>query len=793
MQQWLERLKELLPLFTSFYLCFLLLQVTFIFQHHPSAWLLTLVYSMSYLASGIGVFWMLCAGITIICPISFHAWIRWSFFSLLYFGLIGTLVCDQYVLLTHERLDEAIFLFDWNEIWMIADPVHRLTWPFIVGGGILLVLPFLLNRPFFHTLNQTRWIFGITLALNIVRFIPNATESSRISENRFIFFVSRSVKLLIQPRQTNQVALRSFNDLDPSLYGNHAPLDPRFPLAHTIETPSLLAHFFRKTSNHKPPNIKIIIVESMSADLFGQRAANTGNLMPFMDSLSKKSLYFPNGFSTYQRTHNVLPAVLASVPNTMDGNVFQQLPFPRHYALFNLFQNHYFTQFYCGVPLEYLNMIGLMSHYQTDYHVSKWDNKHKIHKALIGNAWGFPDEDLFQQAQSDDSMRFNQLDKSSMSVFLTISSHDPFIYPNKLDWGARVKQKAALIKDPKLRALVSTQSASFGSFCYVDSTLKSFFDLERRKPSFKNTVYIITGDHGTELYPRNPLSKYNIPIVIYSTLLKKPQTSQAIVSHNDIAPTLVNYLKSVYKLQTPDTLSFVGTELMMSKQFKPHRNLVFTTNKLKTTDMLHQYHAWISGKYYVVDSTLSIREVSKKASTDWIKKQLHLYQLFSQYTIVQNNLIDSASFSHWMGRQDVFKLDKKIKYAVLALRPQMTLLGTYMIPNKNRSIRVQVSAQMKLSSKNQLKKGVALFIHAKKNKYLSEKWTVFSNIRGRIDGTFKRNRWNNVVFSLEFNPTALKYWKKGGRLYTYFRIPNDKKIMIKEVLLRYYHSQQKNY
>ena len=34
-----------------------------------------------------------------------HKWIRWSFFGLLYLSLLGTLVCDQYVLITHERLD----------------------------------------------------------------------------------------------------------------------------------------------------------------------------------------------------------------------------------------------------------------------------------------------------------------------------------------------------------------------------------------------------------------------------------------------------------------------------------------------------------------------------------------------------------------------------------------------------------------------------------------------------------------------------------------------------------------
>jgi len=45
---------------------------------------------------------------------------------------------------------------------------------------------------------------------------------------------------------------------------------------------------------------------------------------------------------------------------------------------------------------------------------------------------------------------------------------------------------------------------------------------------------------------------------------------------------------------------------------------------------------------------------------------------------------------------------------------------------------------------------------------------------------------------MEFNPTALKCWKKGGALYAYLRIKEDKKITLKEVFVRFYHNQRKN-
>ena len=789
MQRWLASFQSLVPLLLCFLACFFVLQLTFLFQFSPNAWFLAIFISLAYLLFGLGSIAVGSATLLHLSPPAWHGTLRNILFGLLYLGLIGTLICDQYVMITHERLDAAFFLFDWNEIWMIADPRHRLTWPMVFGLLVLLTLPFSLFRIFRNRNLSAYWVLGGFLIACLIRIIPIDSSINRLAENRFSYFVRNSVQHLIAPTTQHAVNIRAFEALEPSFYGGHEKLDPRFPLEHQHKTPSILAHYLKATTNKKPPHIKIIIVESMSSDLFGQRGKNTGNLMPFMDSLAKQSLYFPNGFSTYQRTHNVLPAVLASVPNTIDGNVFQQLPFPRHYSLFNLYQNNYFTQFYCGVPLAYLNMIGLMSHYQTDYHVNKWLPACTAHKGIVGNAWGYPDEDLFQQAQYDDSTRFKHLDKSFMSVFLTISSHDPFIYPNKQYWERVVKSKAKYIEDPKLKALVTRQAASFGTFSYVDSTLKAFFAAEAKNSTYKNTIYLITGDHGTELYTRNPLSKYNIPIVIYSPLLKRPTQSQAIVSHNDIAPTLVNYLKTAYKLPTPDTLAFVGKELCIERKFKPARSLVFTTNKLKTSDLLLNNLAWVAGSLYTLDSTFGLHKINALNRVNWVKKQLRTYQAFSQYTIVQNNLLDSAAFVHWMGNQSVFQLDRKIHYPQVKTNTLMTLLGAQKIYKKNKTIRIEVSSSLFLANRNQLKKDISLYIHSKKNRFLSEEWSIFRNIRGRIEGKFKPNHVNRVIFSLEFSPAALNCWKRGGFLYVYLRQNRPRKLKMQEVYVKFYHNQ----
>jgi len=784
------RVVQLFPLFTGLTLCYLTLQLFFLYQLNPVFIPVAGTAAFINIFGNIGITWLVTSLIVAVSPESWQVLIRRVVFIALYVGLIGTLICDQYVLITHERLDEAIFLFNWKEVWMIADPAHRINWGSATGIIVLLGLPFLLVNWLKRYTPPYTWLVGTIVLCNLIRFIPIRSDIDRLSDNRFEYFIKRSVIALTNSNEQENANPRDFRELDPAFYGSHKGIHPGYPLAHRFEEPSMLAEQLRRTSHQNPPHIKIIIVESMSSDLFGERGRNTGNLMPFMDSLSKQSIYFPNGFSTYQRTHNVLPAVLASVPNTIDGNVFQQLPFPRHYSLFNLLSKDYHTQFYCGVPLSYLNMVGLMSHYKTDYQVNRWHTKCLAHKERVGSSWGYPDEDLFWQAHYDDSAKFNRSKNPVLKVFLTISSHDPFLYPNKDKWQRNVLEKSQKITDIKLRNMVRRQSASFGSFCYVDSVLQDFFSKEVRNPQFNNTIYIITGDHGTELYRRNALSKYNVPILIYSPLLKKPSTSRAVVSHNDIAPTLINYLKSIYQLKLPDTVAFVGRELNLSSSFKADRKLVFTTNKLRTTDLISDQYAWIGGKPYKIDYQLNLTPMRASKREKWAKKQLQYYQAFTRYTLLQDKLLDSVSYSQWVGKPLVFKIKKKQSIKELNVAPGMTYLESHSLKTKYSTIRIEVDCKMYLNKLSDINNAPNLVLQSRKTYYLSKKWTIFRLVKPRIQGKFKPKERNQVIYSLEFNPKDLAVWKKGGSLHVYMQHSLAFPIRLKEVGIQIYEQEE---
>jgi len=142
MEKWKTRIMEMIPLGLGFFTCFLFLQLAFILQYGPNDFVSSILLSVVCVFFNVG--WIILGATTLTYWLS-ENWRRYAhalLFALLFLGLLGSFVCDQYFLITHERLDEAFFLFDWTEIWMIADPMHRISWWLFIGIIILLCFPF---------------------------------------------------------------------------------------------------------------------------------------------------------------------------------------------------------------------------------------------------------------------------------------------------------------------------------------------------------------------------------------------------------------------------------------------------------------------------------------------------------------------------------------------------------------------------------------------------------------------------------------------------------------------------
>ena len=692
---------------------------------------------------------------------------------------------SYYFLLMNQPVDESLFFFSFQELSLIIGLTNRINMPIILLFIVLFYafiggVRFLRKKLSYFPTNTglISYVASFTLAIVFSPHLNYKDENDKTAEalvsNKVAYFVAHSITYFLSDDfKQSSVKTADFEELSPAFYGKRSVCDDQYPLMRPLPKTSQLAPLFKRTSTNKQPDVVFVIVESLSTELVGEYAEKTGHLMPFLDSLSKQALYFPNALSTAQRTHNVLPAMLASVPNVIDGAVFQQIDYPDHFSLFNLLRSSYHTRFYCGVLLEYINMRGFMNYHHVAQLSDKWHPSIKAHSDLVDSPWGIPDNDLFRQAAMD-FRKSNYASKSRFDVFLTISTHDPYIYPNKGYYTEKAVQKINHISHPEVRTKLLPKAADLGSFSYTDDALKAFFEREKKSPNYKNTIYVITGDHGSELCTIDPVSNYKVPLLIFSPLLKSPKTSLNIVSHLDIPPTILSFLKQEYNLSVPSDVPFIGKELDVRSGFHQQRSFVFTTSQLKTTDLYENGTFFVGNNCYQIDEQLKPTRFYSNKLKRHFKKQLTYYQRFSRYTINQNKIIPPYNFNRYS--------DQKIwKSYVLKAQPiknekpakKMVLFSQIPLAElKENELKIEVKSAVFLQKAADLDDFSDVVIAHQKTKWPKKAAVLYKALRPVLVRKFKPNALNEVVFTVQFDPRLIE--KLNNKKYLFFYLHRSK-------------------
>lgn len=143
----------------------------------------------------------------------------------------------------------------------------------------------------------------------------------------------------------------------------------------------------------------------------------------------------------------------------------------------------------------------------------------------------------------------------------------------------------------------------YSTILYTDAALRHYFEEQARLPAYRNTIFLITGDHRLPEIPMSTkIDRYHVPLIIYSPLLKRSARIRSISSHLDMAPSLLAFLKQNYRIKAPDKVTWVGSGLDMDPSF---RNIHSYPMKHTINNLID----YISGMYFLNDSTLfAIRE-----------------------------------------------------------------------------------------------------------------------------------------------------------------------------------------
>jgi uncharacterized sulfatase len=153
---------------------------------------------------------------------------------------------------------------------------------------------------------------------------------------------------------------------------------------------------------------------------------------------------------------------------------------------------------------------------------------------------------------------------------------------------------------------------------YTDEALQQFFNEYAKKPSFKNTIFIITGDHRMpEIEVSTQIDRFHVPLIIYSPMLNKPANFKSVVTHFDITPSLLKLFNSNFGISSPSYVHWIGTGLDTDPNYTCNKKVALMRNKTQLFDYLDGMNFLsMNDKLYVLETDMDIEEIHDQVKHD---------------------------------------------------------------------------------------------------------------------------------------------------------------------------------
>ena len=379
-----------------------------------------------------------------------------------------------------------------------------------------------------------------------------------------------------------------------------------YPFLHPAQYGDVLGPLLRAAPSR--PNIVFIVVEGLGRDFVGQ-GARFGGFTPFLDSLAGRSLFWSNCLSSTGRTFGVLPSLLASLPYGASGFSELGARMPYHQSLISLLRERgYASDYFSGTDGHFDKIDTFLDREGVDRFVDQrgFGAGYAMQPGERGFSWGYADADLFKRSLD---VLGAKPPEPRVDVYLTITTHEPFIPPDAARWGAEFERRiTAMPADENKRAAFRANRAVFQTLLYTDNAVREFFAAYSARPDFTRTIFIITGDHRLVPVPATTrLDQFRVPLIIASPLVAEPRRFNGVATHLDLVPTLLGYLSAKYAMHFPDSAAWRGSALDTAPAFhgSPPTALMRTKNDL--TDFIDGNFYLSRGVLYKIDEHLDAR------------------------------------------------------------------------------------------------------------------------------------------------------------------------------------------
>ena len=273
----------------------------------------------------------------------------------------------------------------------------------------------------------------------------------------------------------------------------------------------------------KPKNLVIFIQESMGSQFVGFSGGDA-TITPNMEKLSQEGIAFTNLFSNGTRSIRGLAAMTSGwLPIAGEGVVKR-----------NKSQNDFFTVASLLKPLGYKSSFiyggeGRFDNMRSWYMGNGFDEvieQKDYQNPTFVSTWGVSDEDLVLKANEKFKAHAAKGEKF-VSVMFSSSNHSPFELP---------EGKIEFISGKPKQGVENAVK-------YADFAIGRLFELAKKEPYYKDTVFVVVADHNIRVYGDDlvPVNMFHIPALIIADGVK-PQKFDTLSTQPDVLATALDLI-----------------------------------------------------------------------------------------------------------------------------------------------------------------------------------------------------------------------------------------------------------
>jgi phosphoglycerol transferase MdoB-like AlkP superfamily enzyme len=288
----------------------------------------------------------------------------------------------------------------------------------------------------------------------------------------------------------------------------------------------------------QPFNLVVIHLESFAgfkAGAFGNKL----NATPNFDALARDGILFTNFFVPSVPTARAVFSMLTGVPDYNPGRSASRNPLViGQHTLVNALRDH--DRFYfLGGSAAWGNIRGILANNIDNLKVFEEGD----YEGERLDAWGVSDLVLFEKALA--VLRPQQ--KPFFAFIQTSGNHRPFTLPQD-----RRGFELAQLDEQTLRDNGFDSLAAYNGLRFFDHALGWFFRHVRNEPAFRNTVFVMYGDHGNPSANPIPweqigLTGFHSPLLIYAPgLIRDGRRIDHVASLVDLLPTSLSLMGVPY-------------------------------------------------------------------------------------------------------------------------------------------------------------------------------------------------------------------------------------------------------